>query len=44
MFAPDLEVAKRVFVEYYDRSKVQLSPMPDEGEVPYGDFQIFRLT
>lgn len=41
--APDLEAAKRIFVENYDRSKVQVSPMSYDGEVDCAEFQIIPL-
>jgi hypothetical protein len=43
--APDLESAKRLFVEKYDRSLVQLSPMSidDEEDVAEG-FTVVDLT
>jgi hypothetical protein len=41
--APDLEAAKRIFVENYDQSKVQVSPVWYDGEVDYVGFQIIPL-
>jgi hypothetical protein len=43
---PDLEAAKRVFLEHYDRSQVELSPMSaaDDSEVDSEGFEVITLT
>jgi hypothetical protein len=42
--APDLEATKRIFMENYDQSKVQVSPMSYDGEVDSAEFQIVPLS
>jgi hypothetical protein len=44
--APDLEAVKRLFLEHYDRSEVELSPMSavDDSEVNSEGFEVITLT
>jgi hypothetical protein len=40
---PDLETAKRAFVQAYDPRKVQVSPLSDDGELDYAGFEVITL-
>jgi hypothetical protein len=42
--APDLDSVMRVFVEHYDATLVQLSPMSEEGGMSRRRFKIVDLT
>ena len=44
--APELDCAKQIFLENYDRSKVILSPMSavDGSELDHKGFKVLRLT
>lgn len=42
--APDLETAKRVFVERYDPKYVQPGPLSSDGELDEDGFEVIRLT